>query len=75
MKQLFILMLLLLSCTLIIAQKSQQSEVPRSKVSDSQQKMSNEQIRIYFAEQEAIIKKFTNSFDSLTPMQKNHVFH
>jgi Domain of Unknown Function (DUF1080) len=74
MKQLFILMLLLFSCTLIIAQNAQQSEVPRSKVSASQQKMSNEQMRIYFAEQEAIIKKFTNSFDSLTPMQKNMFF-
>jgi hypothetical protein len=31
-------------------------------------------MRINFAEQEAILKKFTNSFDSLTPMQKNMFF-
>jgi hypothetical protein len=31
-------------------------------------------MRINFAEQEAIVKKFTNSFDSPTPMQKNMFF-
>ncbi len=58
MKQLFILMLLVSSCGLITAQ----------------QKAPAGRMQVNFAEQEAIMKKFTNSFDSLTPMQKNMFF-
>src|SRR5664279_4489515 len=54
MKQLFILMLLLFSCAL----------------GNAQQKAPVGRMPVNFAEQEAIVKKFTNSFDSLTPMQQ-----
>jgi hypothetical protein len=74
MKQIFIFMLLLFSCTLISAQKVQQSERTQSKAPASQQKAPDEQMRINFAQQEATVKKITNSFDSLTPMQKNMFF-
>jgi hypothetical protein len=61
MKHLFILMLLMFSCALSNAQVVQ----PETKAP---------QPRMNFAEQEAIVKKFTNSFDSLTPMQKSIFF-
>jgi hypothetical protein len=75
MKQLFILMLLLFGFTIGNAQKVQQSEISGSKATpNGQQKAPQTQMRINFAEQEAIVNKFTNSFDSLTPMQQNMFF-
>jgi hypothetical protein len=66
MKKLLLLMLLLSSFPMIYAQN-----VPQPA---GQQRSPNGQMRINFAEQEAILKKFTKSFDSLTPMQKNMFF-
>ena len=75
MKQFFILMLALFSCALINAQKSQKSETSGTKATtDDGQKTPQQQMRFNYAEQEAIVKKFTQSFDSLTPMQKNMFF-
>jgi len=61
MKQLLILMLLLFPFALSNAQ-------------NGQPKAPAPQTRINFAEQEAIVKKFTSSFDSLTPLQKSLFF-
>jgi hypothetical protein len=74
MKQLFILTLLLFSCASGNAQKVLQSENSGTKAPNGQQKAPQGQMRMNFAEQEAILKKFTKSFDSLTPMQKNMFF-
>jgi hypothetical protein len=75
MKPFFTFMLVLFLCALSNAQEVQQSESSRSKAaSNVQQKTPQGQMRFNFAEQEAIVKKFTQSFDSLTPMQKNIFF-
>jgi hypothetical protein len=75
MKQLFILIFLLFGFTIGNAQKVQQSETSGSKATpNGQQKAPQTQMRFNFAEQEAIVKKFTKSFDSLTPMQQNMFF-
>ena len=68
-------MFVLFSCALSNAQEVKQPETSKSKAtSDSQKKTPQEQMRFNYAEQEAIVKKFTQSFDSLTPMQKNIFF-
>jgi hypothetical protein len=74
MKQLFVLTLLLFLCASGSAQKAVQSEPSVIKAPNGQQITPQGQMRINFAEQEAILKKFTKSFDSLTPMQKNMFF-
>ena len=75
MKLLFILMLLLFSCELSNAQQVTQSKPSGTKATPAgQQKFTMEQMQANFAKQEAIVKKFTKSFDSLTPMQKNMFF-
>jgi hypothetical protein len=75
MKQVFTLMVVLFTCALSNAQEVKQSETSGSKASsEGQQNATQGQRRFNFAEQEAIVKKFTQSFDSLTPMQKNIFF-
>ncbi len=66
MKHFFTFLLLLFTFAQISGQN-----IPESSGSKATR---NGQIRFNFAEQEAIIKKFTGSFDSLTPMQKNMFF-
>jgi len=72
MKHLFILLWLLFSCGLSNAQKVDPSGSKAKP--NAQEKAPAAQMRFNFAEQEAIVKKFTASFDSLTPMQKNIFF-
>jgi hypothetical protein len=75
MKQFLTVILVLFSFALSKAQEVQQSETSRPKAtSNDQQKAPQGQRRFNFAEQEAIVKKFTMSFDSLTPMQQNIFF-
>jgi hypothetical protein len=71
MKQL-ITSVLFLFCALVNGQKKTDSG---SKTTPAgQQKPPMEQMRMNYAEQEALVKKFTKSFDSLTPMQQNIFF-
>jgi len=70
MKQLFILMLLLISFGL---SNAQQPTVTKPKPTGDQ-KSQMEQMQANYAKQAEIVKKFKSSFDSLTPMQKNMFF-
>ena len=70
MKQLFILLLLLISFGLSNAQQS--SETKAKPTGDQKSQM--EQMQANYAKQAEIVKKFKSSFDSLTPMQKNIFF-
>ncbi len=74
MKHIATLMLLLFSYSVIYAQNAKQSESSGSKAQNEKQKLPGEQMRFNFAEQEAIVKEFTKSFDSLTPIQKSLFF-
>jgi hypothetical protein len=70
MKQLFILILLLISFRLSNAQKP--SGIGAEPAGDKKSQM--EQMQAYFAKQAEIVNKFKSTFDSLTPMQKNMFF-
>jgi hypothetical protein len=75
MKPFLILMLVLFSYALCNAQEVKQSKTSGSKeASNVQQKAPQQQMRFNYAEQEAIVKKFMQRFDSLTPMQQNIFF-
>jgi hypothetical protein len=70
MKQLFILMLLLISFGLSNAQQPTGTKTKPT----GDQKSQMEQMQANYAKQAEIVKKFKSSFDSLTPMQKNMFF-
>lgn len=69
MKQLFILLMFMSFIRSTNAQQPATKAAPAS-----QQNSQMEQMRTNYAKQAAIVKKFSSSFDSLTPMQKNMFF-
>lgn len=71
MKRLPLILVMLLICAISNAQQEKKKETSEQ---GGQQRPPQPAMRFNYAEQEAIMKKFMNAFDSLTPMQKNMFF-